>query len=226
MTTIIGYRRVSTDKQGRSGLGLDAQDRNLATYREITGGRMLKTYTEVESGKRSDNRPELQKALAHAKRSGAVLAVGVLDRLSRNSYFINKLLETRVPFVDCQSPHDSPFVTRIKAAMAQEELEKISQRTRDALAEYKAHGGKLGAARPECRNLTQAARERGARRAAEVRSAKADEAYLDLLPQMQEWRKSGLSLIAIAERLNDEGHTTRRGKPWNHVQVARVLARA
>src|SRR4051794_31721081 len=81
---IIGYRRVSTDQQGESGLGLEAQDRNLASYSKTTGGRLLKTYTEVESGKRSDNRPELQKALAHAKRSGAVLAVGVLDRLSRN----------------------------------------------------------------------------------------------------------------------------------------------
>jgi DNA invertase Pin-like site-specific DNA recombinase len=150
---------------------------------------------------------------------------GILDRLSRNSYFIDKLLETKVPFVDCQSPHDSPFITRIRAASAQEELEKISQRTKAALASYKERGGLLGGSRPECRNLTQEARELGAQRASVANKENADAAYVDLLPQMKAWRKQGLTLADIAAKLNDEGHTTRRGKAWNHVQVNRVLSR-
>ena len=97
---------------------------------------------------------------------------------------------------------------------------------RDALAAYKARGGKLGASLPECRNLTQAARVDGAHRAGEVHAAKAQEAYTDLLPTVAAYRDDGLSLRAIASRLNADGQTTRTGKPWNQTQVARVLARA
>ena len=126
---IIGYLRVSTKKQGDSGLGLEAQKAAVEAYARQDGAKVGAWYTEIETGKRND-RPELARALAHARRSRAVLAVGVLDRIGRNSYFINKLLETGVDFVDCQAPNDSPFVTRIKAAVAQEELEKISSAPR------------------------------------------------------------------------------------------------
>ncbi len=181
---IIGYRRVSTQQQGKSGLGLEAQDDGLQQYAKLTGGKLLRVYTEIETGGRN-GRPELAKAQAHAKRAGAVLAVAVLDRLSRNSFFINELLESGVDFVDCQSPHDTPFITRIKAAVAQEELEKISQRTKAALAAYKARGGKLGAARPECRNnLTATARRKGAAAGAIVTAANARAAYADIAPLM------------------------------------------
>jgi DNA invertase Pin-like site-specific DNA recombinase len=225
VTAIIGYTRVSTGKQGQSGLGLEAQQKALGDYAKLINGKILHTYREVESGKRTD-REQLLRAIAHAKRSRAVLAVGDLDRMTRNLHQLTGLMESGVAFVDVFSPHDDEFTTHIKGAVAQRRLKEISRNTKRALAAYKARGGKLGASRPECRNLSQSARERGAERAAAVRAANADAAYVDLIPQLREWKAAGLSLIAIAERLNADGHTTRRGKPWNHVQVGRVLQRA
>lgn len=225
MTTIVGYVRVSTDKQGKSGLGLGAQQKALADYAEHVNGRILHTYREVESGKRKD-RAQLLRALSHAKRSGAVLAVGDLDRLTRNLHQLTGLMESGVAFVDVFSPHDDEFTQHIKGAVAQRRLKEISKNTKRALAAYKAAGGKLGASRPECRNLTQEARVRGAERAAAARTANAQAAYVDLLPQLREWQNAGVSLNEMATRLNDAGHTTRRGKPWNHVQVSRVLNRS
>ena len=224
MTLIVAYTRVSTDKQGTSGLGIGAQKTAISNYARDVNGRVLATYTEAESGGKT-RRTELLKALAHARRSGAVLAVGDLDRMTRNLHQLTGLMESGVKFVDVFSPHDDEFTLHIKGAVAQRRLKEISRNTKRALAEYKERGGKLGGKLPQCRNLTQAARERGAARAAEARKEKADAAYVDLLPQLQEWRKSGLSLAEIALRLNKDGHTTRRGKPWNHVQVSRVLAR-
>lgn len=224
MKPIIGYRRCSTEGQGKSGLGLEAQDTYLASYAKMSGGQLLKVFTEVESGKRSDNRPELQKAIAHAKRSGAVLAVAVLDRLSRNSYFINMLLEKGVEFVDCQSPHDTPFITRIKAAVAQEELEKISKRTKDALAAYKARGGKLGSKPGTC-PIPIEARRKGAKLGGAVMAKNAREAYSDLLPAIAQWRADGLSQKQIADRLNSEGFTTSTGGIWHQGHVCQLIKR-
>ena len=224
MKDIVGYRRVSTGKQQRSGLSLDAQDLNLETFAKMTGGRILRVYTECESGKRND-RPELAKALAHAKRSNAVLAVAVLDRLSRNSYMVNRLLENGTEFVDCQSPHDGPFVTRIKAACSQEELEKLSRRTRDALAAAKARGILLGASRPECRNLTEDARRRGALAAGDAVRIAAREAYSDLVPVLREMQAAGMTQQQIADRLNEDGHTTRGGKAFTQGHISRILRR-
>jgi DNA invertase Pin-like site-specific DNA recombinase len=258
MPDIIGYYRVSTQDQGESGLGLEAQKAAVVAYSRQVNGRIRGEYVEVESGKRN-NRPELARALAHARRSKAVLAVGVLDRLSRNSYLINQLLETKVDFVDCQAPHDPPMVTRIKAALAQDEVEKIAKRTRDALRAAKARGTVLGSARaghwdgncrcPECKgdpakqptcpacggtgttNVSRRdARLAGLSKATAAsvasRRKKAVEFYIDLVPEIIEYRANGLSLRAIAAKLNDAGHTTRRGRPWNPVQVAAVLSRS
>lgn len=225
MQKIIGYVRVSTDKQGRSGLGLEAQVATIAGFAGQQNAVVLRTYVEVESGANND-RPELSRALAHAKRSKATLAVAVLDRLGRNSLLVNKLLDSGVEFVNCQSPHDPPLVTRIKAAIDQEELEKIRSRTKAALAAYKARGGKLGSARPECRNnLTQAGRLRGAAVAGRRAAQRAREAYADLVPAMRSWRAGGASYAAIATLLNSEGHTTRNGKSWSATQVNRVLTK-
>jgi DNA invertase Pin-like site-specific DNA recombinase len=222
---IVGYMRVSTKGQGESGLGLEAQRAALEAYAKQTGGMLATVYTEVESGKRAD-RPELAKALAHAKRSKATLVVAKLDRLSRNVAFLSALLESKVPFVACDNPHANKLTIHLLAAVAEHEAEMISQRTKAALAAYKARGGKLGAELRQCRNLTAEARRRGAERAAAVRSRNAVESYADLAPTMKELRADGATLQGIAKKLNKEGHTTRRGRPWNPVQVARVLERA
>lgn len=221
---IVGYVRVSTAKQGESGLGLEAQQAAIDTYAKAHGGDVVRVYMEVESGKRSD-RPELAKALAHAKRSRATLVVAKLDRLARNVAFLSRLMEAKADFVACDNPAANKLTLHILAAVAEAEAEAISARTKAALAAYKARGGKLGGALAKCRNLTPAARQRGATAAGAANRAKADEAYADLAPIVAELRDKGLTQSAIADELNKQGHTTRRGKPWNHVQVGRVLQR-
>ena len=219
---IIGYVRVSTAGQGASGLGLEAQQAAIDAYAAAHGAIVVRIYTEVESGRKSD-RPELAKALAHAKRSRATLVVAKLDRLARNVAFLSRLMEAKADFVACDNPAANKLTLHILAAVA--EAEAISARTKAALAAYKARGGKLGGQLKQCRNLTQEARERGAKAAAVAIRAKAAEAYSDLAPIVAELRGKGYTQAAIADELNRMGHTTRRGKPWNQVQVARVLQR-
>jgi DNA invertase Pin-like site-specific DNA recombinase len=221
---VIAYIRVSTQKQGKSGLGLEGQQEAIRAYLAQTGAKLLATYREVESGKLSD-RPELAKALSHARRSKAVLLVAKLDRLARNLHFLTTIMESGAEFIACDNPHANRLTVHILAAVAEAEAKAISERTKAALQAAKARGTKLGASRPECRNLTVAGRKRGAKRSAEVIRQRADQAYEDIRPMIEEWRNEGLPLASIAQRLNDEGHTTRRGKQWNHVQVQRVLSR-
>jgi DNA invertase Pin-like site-specific DNA recombinase len=222
---IVGYKRVSTRAQGESGLGIEAQESAIHAYARQTGAKVVAMYTEVESGKLAD-RPELAKALAHARRSKATLVVAKLDRLARNVAFLSALMDSKVAFVACDNPHANRLTLHILAAVAEAEALATSQRTKAALAAYKARGGKLGGALPQCRNLTAEARAKGIRMAGDASRQAATEAYSDLLPTVQTMKGEGLSLRAIAERLNAEGHTTRRGKPWNQVQVSRVLERA
>jgi DNA invertase Pin-like site-specific DNA recombinase len=224
-SAIIGYLRVSTKGQGESGLGIEAQRAAVEAYGKQAGGTLIMCYVEVESGKLAA-RPELAKALAHARRSKATLVVAKLDRLARNVAFLSALMDSKVPFVACDNPHANRLTLHILAAVAEAEALAISQRTKAALAAYKARGGKLGAELPQCRNLTEEARVKGAHRAGLAVAKAAAEAYGDLAPILAELRARGLSLQAIAEELNKQGHTTRRGKPWNPVQVARVLERA
>lgn len=221
---IVPYYRVSTKRQGESGLGLEGQKAAVDAFARMSGGTIVRSYQEVESGKRKD-RPELAKALAHAKRAGAVLCIAKLDRLARNVAFVSNLMESGVDFVACDQPHANRLTIHILSAVAEDEAKRISDRTKAALAAYKARGGKLGASRAESRNLTPEARVKGAKAAGEAVKRQADEAYSDLAEMMKGWRSEGLTLDGIAERLNAEGHTTRTGKPWNKVQVMRVLAR-
>ena len=217
---LVAYYRVSTKVQGESGLGLEGQ---VAAVKEFAGGQeddLVAAYTEVESGKRAD-RPELARALAHARRSKATLVIAQLDRLSRNVHFLSGLMESKVPFMACDNPHAMPLTIHILAAVAEDKARRISERTKIALAAYKARGGKLGTD-----NLTAEGRALGSRRSGDRARADADAAYADLTTQVKGLRDAGLTLRAIAERLNSEGHTTRRGKPWNPVQVNRVLNRA
>ena len=134
-------------------------------------------------------------------------------------------MDSGCEFAACDQPHASRFTLHILAAVAEHEAKMISDRTRAALQAYRRRGGLLGGADPRCRNLTPAARTRGLKIAWRANAERADAAYSDLLPAMREWRQGGLSQQAIADRLNEQGHTTRNGKAWNQGQVSRVLDR-
>ena len=226
---LIVYRRVSTARQGASGLGLEAQDAAVAAYARSHNGTIIRSYTEIETGKRAD-RPELARALADCKRSRATLVIAKLDRLARNARFLLALLESGVDAAFCDLPTVPPgaigkFLLTQMAAVAELEAGLISERTKAALAAYKARGGVLGAARPGAYRLKGGANALAARRAGEASKAHAEAAYSDLAPAIAAMRAEGLSLRGIAGRLNEDGHTTRRGKAWNQVQVGRVLGR-
>ena len=139
----VSYYRVSTDKQGKSGLGLDAQRRAVQQY--LNGGTwsLIGEFTEIESGKRNE-RPELAKALAACKRQKAKLVIAKLDRLSRNLAFIATLMDSGVEFIAVDNPHANKLTIHILAAVAQHEREMIAQRTKDALQAAKARGVVLG----------------------------------------------------------------------------------
>lgn len=230
---MVAYLRVSTIRhQGASGLGIAAQRDAVAEYVARAGCKLLTEYVETETGtKRAlDNRPQLQKALAHAKRSGATLVIAKLDRLARNVAFVSSLMESGVKFVAVDFPEANDLTIHILAAVAQHEARMIAQRTRDALAAAKKRGTLLGASNPRSRNLTRAAVLRGSKmggkRAATMHAKRADEAYSDLYDELLGLRARGFSLSGIAKHLNDLGHTTRTGKEWSPMQVSRVLERA
>lgn len=224
---MVGYLRVSTDKQGRSGLGIEAQAAAVAQHVRQAGCELLATYTEVETGKKDSlrNRPELRKAIAHAKRCKGTLVVAKLDRLARSVAVTSMLHQSGVDFVCVDNPSANRLTVQILSAVAEAEARLISERTKAALAAYKARGGRLGAALPQCRNLTHAARVKGAISAAASHSRNACEAYRDLADDITALRSNGKSLRQIAQELNRQGHTTRRGKSWNAMQVSRALSR-
>jgi DNA invertase Pin-like site-specific DNA recombinase len=225
---MVAYLRVSTDKQGKSGLGIEAQALAVAQHIRQAGCELLATYTEVETGTkdRLGNRPELRRAIAHAKRCKGTLVVAKLDRLARSVAVTSMLHQSGVDFVCVDNPSANRLTVQILSAVAEAEARAISERTKAALAAYKARGGRLGASLPQCRNLSQEARSEGAKRAAEAHRRNAAEAYTDVSGQMHALRLSGKSLREIAHFLNSEGQTTRRGKPWNAMQVKRVLDQA
>jgi DNA invertase Pin-like site-specific DNA recombinase len=209
----VAYFRVSTDRQGKSGLGLDAQREAVMNY--LNGGRwsLIDEFTEVESGKRSD-RPELEKALAACKKLKAKLVIAKLDRLSRNLVFIAALMESGVEFVAVDIPHANKLTIHILAAVAQHEREMISERTKAALAAAKKRGQRLGnPSIAEAAKLGRAALKANARRfAANVR------------PIIDEiMREGATSHNAIAAKLNERNVRTARGGIWTHVQVGAIL---
>jgi len=229
MTRLVAYYRVSTKRQGASGLGLAAQKKAVEDYATSNGFELVRTYCEIESGKRKD-RPELEKALSFSKRAKARLVVAKLDRLARNVAFTSALMESKVDFVACDNPHATPLTIHIIAAVAEDETRRVSERTKKTLAIAKQNGVKLGSARPghwdgrEDRRLAGA--EAGGLAAAEVHRRAAIEDYGDLPGFIQELREDGLSYEQIAYELNNLGERTRRGKEWNRVQVRRVFLRS
>jgi DNA invertase Pin-like site-specific DNA recombinase len=182
----VSYLRVSTDKQGATGLGIEAQRKAVEDY--LNGGRwtLVQEYVEVETGKRSD-RPQLLAALAHAKAIGATLVIAKLDRLSRNVAFISNLMESGVEFVAADMPMANRLMVHVLAAVAEHEREMISQRTKAALAAAKAFGVKLG--NPNgARALV--GRRGGAKGIARLK-AKADAHAASILPVIEAIRTRG-----------------------------------
>lgn len=223
MKKFIAYFRVSTARQGESGLGLEAQATSVRDY-VANQGILVAEYTECESGKKSD-RPELSKALAHARRIGATLVIAKLDRLARNVHFLSTLMETGVDFLAVDNPNANRLTVQILAAVAEDELARISARTKSALQAYKARGGKLGAQDPRCRRLSQDDAKKGQERGSRKTAENARKAYTDLEPVIANLRKNGKSFRQIASELNDAGHTTRNHRPWSATQIMRVLKR-
>jgi DNA invertase Pin-like site-specific DNA recombinase len=225
---IVSYIRVSTKKQGASGLGLEGQKAAVEAYCRQHGAVVVKEYVEVESGKRAD-RPELAKALGHARLAGATLVVAKLDRLARNVAFLSALMDSDVAFVACDNEHANRLTLHILAAVAEAEAKAISDRTKAALAAAKARGVALGSARQGHWAGREDRRERGRQAAVKAASASrskaAAEAYGFLLPTIREQRERGDSLAKIAERLNGEGHTTRTGKAFSAATLHHLLAR-
>lgn len=213
----IAYHRVSTQKQGASGLGLEAQKE--AVNRFLNGGtwELLGEYVEVETGKGADalaKRPQLKAALAACRKEGATLVIAKLDRLARNVHFVSGLMESKVKFVACDMPEANELTIHIMAAFAEHEAKRISQRTKDALAVAKTRGvvlGKAGAA-----NLKPNI---------EARQKAADEFAEKLRPLFSGMRERGLSQRKMVDELNSIGVPTVGGGHWVLAQVQRLLNR-
>jgi DNA invertase Pin-like site-specific DNA recombinase len=207
----VAYYRVSTDRQGRSGLGLEAQREAVLRHLTSHAGELRGEFCEIESGKRTD-RPQLAGAIAVAKKSKATLIIAKLDRLARNVHFISGLMESGVDFVAADNPHANKLMMHMLAAFAEHEREQISQRTKDALAAAKARGARLG------RN--------GADRLAPAHRAEALERARQLAPVLAELKSTGLSARQIAAQLTARGISTPNGAKWHAQTVIRVMNRA
>lgn len=222
MRQIVSYLRVSTQRQGASGLGLEAQRAAVRTYGETHGAEVAREFQEIESG-RNNERPILRQAIAHTKKIKGVLVIAKLDRLARSVSFISNLMDSDIEFSACDLPEANRLLLHVMAAVSECEAKAISDRTVVALAAAKARGTALGGTNPHSRNLNQAAREKGARNAGAAQKAQAREAYAAVLPLIQSLKAEGSTLQAIADELTAQGHLTRTGKAWGAVQVLRVL---
>jgi DNA invertase Pin-like site-specific DNA recombinase len=222
MCRVIAYYRVSTETQGRSGLGLDAQREAVSALCASRGWSIIATFTEVESGKRND-RAELTAALAHAKVTGSVLVVAKLDRLSRNVAFLAALQDSGARFLAADMPEANEVTIHIMAAIAQAERKAIGKRTREALAAAKARGQRLG--NP---NGTAAIKRAGKGNEAAIAAVAqdADRFAKGLVDTVARVRSQGhLSFPAIAKALNDGHVQTPRGGRWHPASVRNLLAR-
>lgn len=222
---VTAYIRVSTQRQGASGLGLDAQRMAVEAYCKQHGCEVIREFQEIESGRKNE-RAFLREAIAFAKRTRSVLLIAKLDRLARNVAFIANLMDSDVDFAACDVPEANRLLLHVMAAIAEHEARMISERTRGALAAAKARGTVLGATNERSQNLTPEAMKRGRERGAQATKAKAEQYYADVLPTVAEMRRRGLSLAKIAAELTSAGYVLRSGRPWNAVQVSRVLERA
>jgi DNA invertase Pin-like site-specific DNA recombinase len=213
-TDYIAYYRVSTARQGKSGLGLDAQKELVRRY--INGGTLIAEYVEVESGKK-DSRPQLQAALEACKQHKATLLIAKLDRLSRDLHFISGLERAGIKFICADMPEANEFTIHILASVAQHERKLVSQRTRDALQAAKRRGVKLGNPNPE----------KALQKAYKVHRKQADSFAESIKPIIEEIRQKGsiTTLQGIADALNARGVSTSRGGKWWPTSVKNLLNR-
>jgi len=225
---VVAYYRVSTKKQGEAGLGMDAQKAAVARYCQENQCELLAEFTEVESG-RNNARPNLAVATRFTKARKATLIVAKLDRLARNVAFISTMMESGVDFVACDIPVVNKLVLHILAAVAEHEVDCISDRVKAALQAAKARGTLLGSHRPGHWDGREDRRREGMRKAAKVSAARrinaARDAYLDIGPMVNRMHRDGQTLQAIADRLNETGYTTINGSRWYPITVSRVLHR-
>jgi DNA invertase Pin-like site-specific DNA recombinase len=222
MGQIITYIRVSTGKQGKSGLGIEAQREAIARFAAAEGREVVAEFVEVETGKGSDaldRRPKLAEALAKARKAKAPVVVAKLCRLSRDVAFISGLMAQRVPFIVAELGADAdPFMLHIYAALAEKERALIADRTRAALAQKKAHGAVLG-------NRTNLAEAQA--KGVAVNRKTADAFAANVLPVVRQIQASGVTTFrAIADALNNRGVRTARGGAWHDSTVRNLLARA
>ncbi len=213
----IAYHRVSTQKQGASGLGLEAQKEAVSRF--LNGGywELVGEYVEVETGKGADalaKRPQLKAALAACRKEGATLVIAKLDRLARNVHFVSGLMESKVKFVACDMPEANELTIHIMAAFAEHEAKRISQRTKDALAVAKSRGVVLGRAGAANLRPNVEARQRGA-----------DDFAEKLRTLFEGMKTRGLSQRGMVVELNRVGVPAPKGGNWRLSQVQRVLLR-
>jgi DNA invertase Pin-like site-specific DNA recombinase len=213
----VSYLRVSTARQGRSGLGLEAQRKAVDDYLNGGNWQLVKEFVEVESGKKAD-RPQLEKAFQLCRLLGAKLVIAKLDRLSRDVHFLTGLEKAGIEFVCADMPHATPLTVHILAAVAQHEREMISQRTKAALAAAKRRGVKLGGDHGARLTAKQSAMGRA------VLQERARARAADIAPIIAELRTAGaVTLQAIADALNERGIPAARGGQWRITQVVRLL---
>jgi DNA invertase Pin-like site-specific DNA recombinase len=213
----LAYYRVSTARQGMSGLGLDAQREAVSRYLKGGGWELVDEFTETETGKGADaliKRPQLRAALQACRDSGARLLIAKLDRLARNVHFVSGLMESKVKFVAVDMPDANELTVHIMAAFAEHEAKRISERTKDALAAAKARGVKLGASGPA--NLKRNIVER--QEAADAFAAKLSGLVAGFLAR-------GLSQRAMVNELNSIGISTPQGGKWHLGQLCRLIKR-
>ena len=221
-TNGVAYYRVSTDRQGQSGLGLEAQRSAVDAYLNGGSWALLDSFVEVESGRRAD-RPELAKALELCRRKRATLVIAKLDRLARNVAFIANLMDANVDLVAVDMPQANRLTLHIMAAMAEHEAQAVSQRTKAALQAAKARGRRLGWSMPSRRGEQAEASRKGAAR----NRAGADRFAANVLPVVRDIERAGVTTLqGIADALNARGVRTARGRRWYATTVKNLLDRA
>lgn len=216
MSEAVAYYRVSTQKQGVSGLGLEAQRASVQHFAANNGYTVTHEFTEVESG-RKKNRPQLQAALELCRRTGAKLLIAKLDRLARNVAFVSALMDGGADFTAVDMPQANRLTIHLMAAMAEYEAEQTANRTKAALAARKARGLPIG----NPANLSPEARAKGPQAIKDAARAATRQATAFA----QNLRAQGHTLASIATTLNESGFTTRTGAQWNAMQVKRILDR-
>jgi DNA invertase Pin-like site-specific DNA recombinase len=216
----VTYYRVSTQRQGRSGLGLEAQQAAVTAFLTSRNGLVVGEYREIESGRKND-RQQLAAAIQMCRLTNSTLLIAKLDRLARNVAFISALMESGIDFTAADFPEANRLTVHILAAVAEHEAMMISERTKAALAARKARGLPLG----NQASLRPADRE-GAARAGAAWSKKAADHAAMVLPAVLQMKGAGMSLSAMARDLAKRGFMTVRGGRWTAAQVSAVLRRA